>query len=228
MARISTYGKEASSEIKGNDLLIGTDGGNENAGSAGATKNFLLSDLREFFTGGSTGGISEGVIPVEQGGGFVNSVISQNEDNQITINGDLVVNGTIGNVVSASEELTNLITSTNPNEDDDLSLFRTHVFYSTSSTLMAVLPSEPENGSWVKISKINGTPIVLFAGAVAAGDAGAGDRFMAGVEANGSPATNPHRLEIPGDINISFQLTYIDTEEDAPDGSPVGWVIVGA
>ena len=46
MARISTYSLDT--DIRDNDLLIGTDGGTGVAGTSGATKNFTIGALREY------------------------------------------------------------------------------------------------------------------------------------------------------------------------------------
>ena len=61
MARISTYTDDNS--INDNDRLIGTDGGRIGddgmvvAGTAGATKNFLLEDIRTYVLGGGDDGM---------------------------------------------------------------------------------------------------------------------------------------------------------------------------
>ena len=123
---------------------------------------------------------------------------------------------------------TDLITTTNLTEG--LQLFTAHAFYSTNmggGTLMAVLPSAPSDGSWVRISAIGNTGVALYAGAVDAAEArraSEGNRFMAGISHNGSPASDPHLLTVPSNQRPSFELIYI--ADNFQDGNPVGWVIV--
>ena len=47
---------------------------------------------------------------------------------------------------------------------DGLQLSTAHAFYSPGSSIMAVLPSGPADGSWVRIAAIGNTGLMIFAG----------------------------------------------------------------
>lgn len=128
---------------------------------------------------------------------------------------------------------TNVVTETVL--DEGLQLFTAHAFYSpTEGNLMAVLPSGPDTGSWVRITTLGKTGLALFAGSTsgaAAIAANPGNRFMAGITDGGTAANDPHLLMIPAGTEASFELIYVEDEVTTNIGgveftAPVGWIIV--
>ena len=117
---------------------------------------------------------------------------------------------------------------------DSLQLFTAHAFYDPGVIITSILPTvDPdadapiEDGSWVRITGIANTGVVLFAGSTDTAERHAGDRFMAGVASDGSEATNPEFLMIPPGIPYSFELIYIaDPIRIGGTTAPVGWIIV--
>lgn len=230
MARISTYVQDTS--INDRDRLIGTDGGqlgtdgNVIAGTAGATKNFSLSALRDFFSG-VTGTTTIGTIPIQLADGLLgDSSITQNADGDVLItNNDLVVTNDIrlagdllnmagepiidpdGNIMG--ENLLTYNTSTSANGAVtviDIAPFTVHV---STRARMLRLPQNPEDGTWVKIVQLNRTGFNMLLGA---------SRVM-----NTTVASS----FILNDRTASFEMVYVAGA--AEDGSlPIGWVIVGA
>lgn len=177
MARIRTYPNDT--VISPEDRLIGTDGGDGQAGSSGATRNFLISELTEY---------------------FAENIAGANYDTEI-------------------------LTVTGPS---NLSTGTAYTLSNNNNMVMGILPSEPADGSWVRISTVGRTGVVLYAGAVTApASPTSGNRFMAGVGSNGDPVTDPHILMVPNSFDASFELIYIANEITTSVGSgPVGWVII--
>ena len=194
MARISTYSNDQT--INDNDRLIGTDGGSGIAGTAGATRNFTIGDLRRYINSRDDGQSAMG------GGDFDTFLYTD----------DTLVDG----------------------QPPVLSLRSAYAFHNQGSSLMAVLPSNPSDGAWIRITGIGTTGVMLYAGhtdLATATAASAGNRFMAGVTSVGTAASDPHLLMVPGSMNPSFELIYIADEiTTTVTGSsvtaPVGWVIV--
>ena len=180
MARIRTYPNDET--ISPEDRLIGTDGGNGQAGSSGATRNFLISDLTTYF-----------------------------RNNIATGGGD-------------SNFATEFLNSTGPTE---LNPRTAYVFANFNGMVGGILPSEPEDGTWVRISTIGRTGVALYAGATTPSSPTSGNRFMAGTGSDGTPVNDPHILMIPNPVDATFELIYIANEITIADvTAPIGWVIL--
>ena len=124
---------------------------------------------------------------------------------------------------------TNLITTTTQSEV--LQLFTAHAVYVPGQTVVLTLPPVGHatlvDGAWVRITRLSNTgSLNIYAGAIV--NPGGGNRFMAGIGADGAPTTDPHLLTIPAEAgDSSFELIYIN-DLITIDGttSPVGWIIV--
>ena len=113
---------------------------------------------------------------------------------------------------------------------DGLQLSTAHAFYAPGTSLIAILPSSPADGSWVRIAAIGNTGLMIFAGdtdRTTAAAANPGNRFMAGIDSNGVAAVDDHSLIVPAQTNTTFELIYIEDEITTAAGTaPVGWIIV--
>lgn len=245
MARISTYDNDIT--INDHDRLIGTDGGMINpndgsivSGTAGATKNFLLSDVRDYIIGNRGMGVSAGDVPMANADGvFVDSVISQagDESNRIIcigrfseaddtviteasdlkVAGDIRLGGQLQNLNGTPifSSTGGYQTTTTNGGIDTIRAFTVTVI---SGPGIKNLPAEPNDGDWIKIVDLTDPTmrVMLNAGT---------RRFM-------NDTRTGNNTLILDNSNASFELVYV--AKQAAGGSStdvadhVGWVIVGA
>ena len=241
MARISTYSNDTS--INDHDRLIGTDGGIVGddgqivAGTAGLTKNFLLSELRDYFDGQSGLQLTDGDIPRSIAGALVDSLISQDntatphticvgrfsddgttvtEDANLKVAGDVRIGGHLrdlrGQDIVTPSGHTQLRYNTAAVNGGVMTLAPFTLTVITGAGIK-MLPANPNDGDWVKIVDL--TPfserVMINAGT---------NRFM-----NDSRAGN--NVLILDSTTTSFELVYV-ADISPGNTQPVGWVIVGA
>ena len=231
MARIGTYSND--NTINDHDRLIGTDGGRLGpdgqiiSGTSGATKNFTISGLRAFITGGSEESIDSNVIPLSNGGGGLDaSVITQVDATdtdvaEINIDGSLRVQEQIflgGNVRDLEGNI--LITPTGENRlgyltDTITAATATIQPYSVVATTEASMLTLPpaEDGVWVKIVQLHRT----------------GESILLPNAADTVPfrlmnTTIDGGMFVLDDRTASFEMIYMGD----PSATTVGWVIIGA
>lgn len=112
-------------------------------------------------------------------------------------------------------------------------LFTAYAVYAPTENVMLTLPtvgtdgSAVEDGTWIRITVIGNTGMMIFAGSMDTTETSPGDRFMAGISADGTPANDPHLLMIPQNEAVSFELIYVaDAITIGGTTAPVGWLIV--
>ena len=231
MARISTYSLDTS--VNGHDRLIGTDGGRLAddgtiiAGTAGATKNFTLTQLRDFFAGtGAAHNLQVGEIPVQGANDmFIASSLSQNTDGDIIVQNNLMIGGDLldmngdpfltmnpdgGVDITGTNELEY---NTAASDGSMVQIIEPYSVIAITQAGMYRLP-EPTDGMWVKIVKIDGS-----GNSILLPHNGGDFRVM------NQTLENPDRMIVLNVREVSFELVHIGNPTDA---SRVGWVFVGA
>ncbi len=235
MARISSYGEDT--QVNENDLLVGTDGGTGEAGTAGPTRNFPVENLTNYILTGSSGiPPVEGVFPISNGqtlrASGISQAITRNIDTMevesigtITVDNDIQFNGNIldgnGEVLFAApveegEDAGDVVITPGPYNTGIITSSYTVAVPLSANTVYVIteaptgellLPGSPQNGSWVKISNLTDTLGVT-------------------ISANNNSFMNETVQDAPrlvlDDHTASFELIYI------ADLTNPGWVIVGA
>ena len=242
MARISTYSRDTT--VNDHDRLIGTDGGRIDtntgqlvAGTAGATKNFLLSDLRNYFQGSSGPTIRDGDIPRSQAGTLVDSVLSQGEDGgeaiicvglfdemddtvitetaNLKVAGDVRLGGNLTNlqgepiISPGGQNQLAYNTSVSANGSTSIVDINPYTVHVATRARMLRLPQNPTDGMWIKIVQLHQTGRNMLLGFT---------RIM------NTTITGPFILD---DITASFEMVWV-ADNDGTSTDPVGWTIVGA
>lgn len=116
---------------------------------------------------------------------------------------------------------------------EQASLFTAYAVYSENSNVMLTLPTVGadgtaiEDGSWIRFTFIGTTGGIIYAGSSNTANIAPGDRFMAGIGADGRTVGDPHLLMITQDNVATFELIYV-ADPITIDGTtaPVGWIIV--
>ena len=223
MARIDTYIDDA--DIRLNDKVIGTDGGDGTAGSGGFTRNFEFEDLRNFvITGSATDVLPDGVIPLSSSGHFAASGMTQT-GSDIVINSNVTFRGEIlgsngmpivDNTNSGADASTQLVYGTEhllldiAGGASDAEAFNVYVFTGelANDNYVLTLPASPREGSWIKVSNLvdeMGTGVVRLSAN--------GNTFQ-----NDANAPN---LDLDMSSNrASFELVWIEEINT--------WVVIGA
>ena len=245
MARISTYSQDTT--VNAHDQLIGTDGGmigNDGriiSGTGGSTKNFLLSDLRDFFQNTQTDSpLTDGDVPYwrittnpdgSSSAQFEDSLISQTIENgsevicvgrfegtTITETASLKVAGDVrlgGNLTNLNGDA--IVSATGGYQtaaiNGGVETLQPFTVTVITGAGIKILPPAPADGDWVKIVDLTASNmrVMLNAG---------GNRFK-----NDDRAMN--NVLVLDSSATSFELVYVNKTSPGND-APVGWVIVGA
>lgn len=119
------------------------------------------------------------------------------------------------------------------NPDDELGLATAYTVYQPGGNIVMTLPTVGTNGgaiqggSWLRISFIGNTGGMIFAGSANTALTAPGDRFMAGIAADGNAAADPHLLVIQQNNEVAFELIYVANPITIGGvTAPVGWIIV--
>lgn len=117
--------------------------------------------------------------------------------------------------------------------DSELAFSTAYVIHAPGENVRLIIPTvgpsgdAVADGTWIRITFLGNTGGAIFAGSAQPSGRSLGDRFMAGVNADGTPSEDPFLLMIQQNDEVSFELIYV-ADEITIDGitAPVGWIIV--
>lgn len=249
MARISTYVQDTT--VNAHDRLIGTDGGQIGAdgsiiaGTAGATKNFTLAEIRDFVHGvGTDSDVTIPHVPVfmrldptdpDSPGRYVDSHITQVGDDIIigstTDGADLIVHGDVmvgGDVLDMNGDP---LFTQNPDGSVDISGVNElsyNVQVSDGSMVQSIEPytviAITQAGMYRLPEPTDGMWVKIVK------IDGSGNSIL--LPHNGGTfrvmnqtLEDPNRMIVLNVREVSFEMVHIGNPTDA---SRVGWVFIGA